>query len=184
MMEMDRRTFLRMGITPLVGLVAGMALYPIGGELEISVQKITGRPAGNAVLDGFIKKSCEDQPNPPECVQHFQFTGSEKVLTTVVGPIIEELILRAIPSLVLSKINQEDALGILVSGNGGVLMTKRELVVGAVHNLTLKGIDTETIPAPITLMGFAFWYLQRKFGILANTIAHSTNNTIAVSMMK
>lgn len=51
---------------------------------------------------------------------------------------------------------------------------------GALHNITEKGIDTRTIPASQTLGGMAHWYLQRKFGLLANTTAHFLNNAIAV----
>lgn len=55
------------------------------------------------------------------------------------------------------------------------------LVFAAVHNFGSDGFNTRVIPAPQFMGGLIFWVLQRRRGIVSNTMAHATVNFIAVN---
>lgn len=188
--EIDRRRFLRMGMGVCVGLATGAVSVPLTIQANESIQKITGRYEVNAGLEEWMAEFCKGQDiSQEECLK--RFVVEYEPLVTVIGPVFEEISFRAIPSMGLSMLNREDPVTTL-SGNGGVLLTRRELGVGiissvlfaGVHNLTRKGFDAETFPVTGVLFGSALWYLQRKFGLLANTLAHMTNNFIAAQLVK
>lgn len=190
---MDRRRFLKSGIGAILGMAVGATWIPVGSAITDVVQQTTGRPVTNKGLEEFMDKYCQDKPNPQACVEHLDLPYELEIYTTVVGPILEEAIFRAAPSALLSFVNSEDILETLSSGTRKPRMTKRELLLGTAtsllfglgHNFTTKGdLDSQTIPATSTLIGLSLWYLQRKFGFLANTLSHITTNSLAVALIR
>lgn len=189
MTEIGRREFTRMLVAPFVGFAAGALMVPVGDGLNQEMQKLTGHPTGNAGIQSLAEESCKNAPDPKKCVSDFQLSDTEKTAATLISPIFEEAICRVLPSLMVSHMQHErSSLGTLIHGTGGLGMTRRELGVGLIssivfgwgHNFTVRNeFDTNTIPIPLAAMGFGLWYLQRKFGVLANTIAHIVNNSLA-----
>lgn len=188
---MDRRTFLKISIALVAGAATGEVLRVLKNPVEKSVNRATGSPSGNAYIKQKVEEACKNNTYPQECTQNYEFSASHKVMGIVVSPILEELIFRATPSFILSSIENrenanviENAIADTFSGTGGLKMNRREILVGAItsllfggyHNVTESGLDTKTIPASETLGGIALWYLQRKFGVLANTSAHALYN--------
>lgn len=193
MLEMDRRKFLKGGGGALIGIVSGIICLPVYAGITSLAEQITRKPAGNTALEEFVKKSCQSNPNPQECLDHFDLPEGLEVIATVVGPTIEEAVFRATPSMVLSAVNKENISETLYYGTKELRMSRRELIVGTIssllfgwgHNLTMDGsLDTQTIPAASTLAGFSFWFMQRKFGFLTNTLSHITNNSLLLARMK
>jgi hypothetical protein len=185
MSEFDRRGFLKMGANIAAGVAVGEVLFSVKGNVNRGVEEITHHPTGNASDEKTITESCKNSLTPQECAQNYQFSPKEKLDTLVGGPLVEEGLFRAVPSCIVSwREKSKNPMEDVVRGTGGFGLSRRELIggvtssiaFGAVHNLTTKGIDTNTIPASQTFDGMVYWYLQRKFGIVANTIAHSFNN--------
>ncbi|MBX4205881.1 CPBP family intramembrane metalloprotease, partial [Candidatus Microgenomates bacterium] len=148
---------------------------------------------GNAAFKDKHKNDCVNSPNNGDCIENYKFTENEEVSITITGPIIEELICRAIPSILLSiKESSEDVEKEMIYGTGGLKMSKNEVVVGMItstifaelHNFTSQGFDVKNIPLPQFIFGSIAWYLQRKFGYFSNLSAHMLQNTIALVMMK
>lgn len=195
MREIDRRAFLRLSIGAVAGVASGTVLYVLNGLVIEGIQQTTGRRAGNVHLEDVLQEHCKSQDySEEECFKVAKQTLEDHEATvTVVGPIIEEVAFRVFPSFVLSSVNtNEDPISTTISGRGGLLLTRRELGVGVVstlmfagfHNITPRGLDTEAVPLPGIITGSALWYLQRKFGFLANILAHITNNSIAIQLIK
>lgn len=190
MSEIDRRTFLKVGATLAAGVAVGEFMVPVNIKVNEVLEEATGHPTGNAAIIQEIEASCKNADNPQACVQNYEFSTDDKVKGIVVAPIQEELIFRAVPSGIVSATeDREDPIADVLTGTGGFGMSRREfiggaassVIFGALHNITDKGIDTKTIPASQTLGGMVSWYLQRKLGIAANTIAHVVNNFKALS---
>lgn len=192
---MERREFLRISTGAVAGVVTGTVLLPLNISLSETIQQTTGRRTGNVGLVDILEEHCKSQNySEEECFKEVkQIVEDQKLLFTLVGPTVEEVAFRAMPSLALSLANQEEnPLSTTISGTGGLLLTRRELGVGLVssilfagiHSVTPRGFDTEASLIPGIISGSAFWYLQRKFGFLANTLAHITNNYIAVQLLR
>lgn len=185
MLEMDRRNFLKLGLSAAVGLGTGVFL-PVALIASVEgAEKLSGHPVGNAGIRAIIEDECENAPDKEKCIRDYKYPDSERISATIIAPLIEEGAFRAFPSFILSETEGEDNSDGLI--RGGLSMTRREiafgvissLLFGATHNFTRKGFDTNVIPAPQITAGFVFWYLQRKFGFVSNTIAHSATNFIA-----
>lgn len=195
MPEIDRRAFLRLSLGAAAGALTGMVLPPVSGLVMDGIQQTTGRRSGNIQLEEVVQEYCNSQNySEEECFKAAkQILEDNEVDIIVVFPIGEEVAFRVLPSLGLSSVNTaEDSISTTISGTGGLLLTRRELGVGVVstlifagfHNVTPRGFDTEAIPLHGIITGGTFWYLQRKFGFLANTLAHIVNNSIAMQLMK
>lgn len=185
MKEINRREFLRFATTITAGAAVGEFLPPVKEQVDEIVEEATGHPTGNAGFREEIAERCQNSENAQKCRENYEFPPADKVMGIVTGPITEEIYYRALPSAVLSKFEDTDHLfADILSGTGRLTMSRRELLFGAIsslvfgltHNITNKGFDTKTIPASLTLSGAVYWYLQRKFGVVANTLAHIWNN--------
>lgn len=190
MKEIDRRTFIKFGVSAVVGVVVEGLVNPIKPQINNFTERVTGLSAGNASLHQQIEDDCKNSPNPQECIENYEFSLPMKAYGIVVAPIQEEIVYRGMPSYFVSdKEGRQDPVSDILLGTGGIGMTRRELlfggissvIFGAVHNVTNKGIDLKTIPASQTFGGAIYWYLQRKLGIFANIFAHMTNNIKALS---
>lgn len=192
MAEFDRRAFLRMSIGAVAGIATGTISLPVSIGIAEGIQQATGMRVGNTHLEDAFAESCDDQGlSKAECFDEMKkvITKNEPFLT-VIGPVLEEGSFRAIPSFILSATDPEEDAMTTISGRSGSLLSRRELVAGVIstalfagmHSLTKEGL--EGIPAPQAVSGFSFWYLQRRFGFLANTLAHITHNSIATQIIK
>lgn len=183
MKEIDRRAFLKLGISCAAGVVAGEFMSFVGSPVEKAARKITNHPIGNSGTNQKIEIACENNENPQACAQNYRFTSSDKVRGTLFMPILEEGIFRAFPSYILSSIeDRKNPDYDVMLGTEGVGMTRREIMVGTISSLMFgilhnvggrkKFVDTRTIPVFQTMAGMGLWYLQRKFGVVSNTLAH------------
>lgn len=181
MKEIDRRAFLKLGISCAAGVVAGEFMSFVKRPVEKAAEEITGHPAGNARLNQKIENDCRNNEDPQVCAQNYKFTPSDKVRSILLNPIIEEVVNRAFPSLILSSVEKRKyPVYDVMLGTEGTRLTRREIIVGAIssvvfgalHNVGEKSIDTKTIPIFQTAGGMGLWYLQRKFGVVSNTLAH------------
>jgi len=185
MREMHRRTFIKAVATIGIGPVVAEISLPLEERANIAVNEMTGQPAGNAQIREKIEASCETSTDPQHCIETFQFTTQEKLVSVLINPPLEEVAFRGIPAKTLALIDdKQDTMAPVLYGSGEKLLTRRELfaglltsvIFGYAHNRTQNGIDTSTIPASQMIFGGACWFLQRKFGIVANSIAHSWHN--------
>jgi len=130
--------------------------------------------------------------NPRTCAVDAQTNATMVFQSVVEAPLLEESVQRGIPSVILDVATKQNPVRNFLQGTGGYRMDRGEFITGAIstalfaasHNVTDKGFDTHTIPAPQGILGAAAWYLQRKFGFLTNLLAHSTNNAITVGTTK
>jgi hypothetical protein len=177
--DSSRRSLLRFGATAAVGIVTAEAAIPLKIEVNKTVQEATGLDTGNAGMRNELPY-CEETVIDEACKPH---TIKDAVDQVILAPVLEEAIFRAAPSAIISR-GVEGEENAVIEGTGGLGMTRRELFVGAVssvgfaasHNILSSGVDTKTVPASQAVGGMVYWYLQRKFGFPANTIAHSWNN--------
>ncbi|MDD2823194.1 MAG: CPBP family glutamic-type intramembrane protease [Candidatus Daviesbacteria bacterium] len=187
MKEIDRRTALKICGAFAAGVVTGSISPDISIRINKQVGTVTGLPVGNAGILRQVEEACKDYPDQDNCIQNIQLSPVSKVLGVSLNPFAEEVAFRATPSIVLSVVEgNTDQLGadILCGLNDGYGLSRREFITGAIssllfgtsHNITNNGIDLKTIPASQTVCGFAYWYLQRKFGLVSNTIAHALHN--------
>ncbi len=169
--RVSRRNFLRMSGGIAAGVVVEEITVPVKQQLERGVSSITGHPTGNAQFD----KSAVDREIPSE----------EKIIHTVVPPVIEEPIFRGAPSYVLNTFEKsETPLKDVMTGTGGIGLTRKEVLTGGVmalvfaglHNKTEEEFDRKTIPVSQFLLGAETWYLQRKAGLPSAMVAHGWNN--------
>lgn len=191
MKEFNRRTFLKVGATLVTSVAVEELMAPVKVKINEDVEQATGQRAGNAGGYQEIEDACKDAANEQECFQSYQPPTVDKIIGIIVAPPQEELLFRGVPSGLVSASEHKDnpITDVLTGAGGGLGMTRRELLVGvgssvifgAVHNITNQGIDTKTIPASQTVGGIVYWYLQRKFGIAANTLAHAWNNFKAMT---
>lgn len=175
-----------MALAVPVGIACGNALLPISSEVNTKVEEVTGQPTGNAGVIEMAETACENKADPNACYETYDVPDDYKLSAVIIAPISEELVYRAIPSMIVDERDgrHQDRYQTLLHGTDYVLPTRNELIVGAissvvfglVHNLTSTGIDTRTIPASQTVGGFALWVLQRRFGSLSNLSAHAAFN--------
>lgn len=183
MKEINRRTFLKWGAAFGSGIVVGELCAPVGTKINKSVQQATGHQSGNAGDFEKIEKACGSLDNA--CAEDYQLSVAHKTYAVLVAPPMEELLFRAVPSGGVSEWMERESPGKdVLFGTGKIGITRRELLVGVAssvvfggaHNLTKEGIDIKTIPALQTVFGMVAWFLQRKFGFAANTVAHMWGN--------
>lgn len=191
MSEMSRRDFIKAALGVPIGVATGVALCPVADFTNRKTEEFTSHPSGNAIVMEKVQTACANDKDPAACERNYNFSLSDKILSTVVAPIEEEFIFRAVPSLLIdvTSPNEQPGFETLIHGTEHMKVTRKELIVGAisslmfgaVHNLTEKGVDTKTIPASQTVTGFVFWALQRRLGIASNIAAHSAINVVAVN---
>lgn len=183
--EMSRRSFLYAAGALAAGLAAGGLAHQLAQPVNDAVEEATGHPTGNANLQEALRDNCADGADVQICVEEQQKSLPYKVITRVLGPLLEEGVFRALPSAILSTLQGSREVEAEVKfGTGGVGMNRDELLVGgtsavvfaAYHNLTPSGVDTTTIPASQLADGMIYWYLQRKLGFASNTLAHAVFN--------
>lgn len=178
--RVERRDFLRMGLEVVAAVALESVSVPAKKKIEEVVTEVTGRSTGNANFK--TSSSCPDVGVRP-CNQAYR--PEEVLVHTIIPPIIEEPIYRAVPAYVLNKFEKnETPLRDVMTGAGGLGMTRREALVGVVtaglfalsHNVTAYGVDTRPIPVSQFLLGCETWYLQRKGGLPGAVVAHGVNN--------
>ncbi len=199
----SRRSFMinciRAGIAAGIGVVLAEAGIPVQVWMNETVEKSTGFKAQSSVPQEMLERHCRTTANEQACIDNLEYPEDIKFLGTYVGPIIEEVTFRGAPSHLVSRQEaSESPMGDVVMGTGGISMTRREILIGALssilfaggHNVQSddailpKGIDTNILPVTQGVFGFGFWYLQRKLGIFANTSAHIWNNFRTISWRK
>lgn len=178
-----------------VGIAVAEASIPVLDGFSSVVQSTTGVDTGNASSTERKKNACREAQDPHRCVTDYQYSTTEQLQGIVVAPILEESQFRALPSFVLDLADKtiegdrpEQAIKNVFMGTRGKSLSRRELIVGgvssvifgSVHNITDKGFDSHTLPAYQTAAGMIFWYLQRKLGVVSNTVAHMWNNARAM----
>ncbi|MBI4035980.1 CPBP family intramembrane metalloprotease [Candidatus Daviesbacteria bacterium] len=176
MPEIDRRRFVKAGLAIVAGIAVESAVLPIKVGAAVGLEKLSSQKAGNASIHS-------------ETEEGYSLTEYQRYQYQLGLPVTEELIFRAIPSYILSKREGVvDPFEETVRGTGGLRMTRREMIWGSAasvffalpHSITPKGFDTRIIPLPQFIGGLSKWYLQRKFGIIANISAHVFNNSLAI----
>jgi hypothetical protein len=178
MSEFDRRSLFKFAGKIATGVAAGEMYIRTAPHINDSASNITGLNVGNAAYNERIDASLlASEERKKETQMQFK--------AIVVAPIVEETSFRALPSALVSKREgSADATQDVLQGVGGTSMTRRELGVGfvssmlfgAAHNITNKGINTDTIPAAQTYLGAINWYLQRKLGLFTSITSHAMVN--------
>lgn len=190
MAEIDRRKFLKIGLAVAAGVGVESIMLPVKIGTAFALEQISKTETGNAYTNDKMKKDdCQNPDEQANCITKNAFSAGDRVLIQFTGPIFEEALFRTAPSLVLSKLEgAKDPIDEARYGTGGLGMTRREMIWGGVssavfailHNITPKGFDTRIIPAPQFLGGLSAWYLQRRFGIIANITGHIFTNSVAM----
>lgn len=185
---MDRRSFLRGAIGVGVGAGLGLFVTPhVAEHVNEGVSDVTGRPTGNASWDQMVKDACAEEKDPARCERDYEPTLDDKINAQVMAPVMEEVMFRGIPSFVLDAVTDDwnnDPVEVVAGGTEPFKFSRKELIVGAVsslvfgavHNITSKGVDTNTIPASQTADGFLYWCLMRRFGIASSMASHAAFN--------
>lgn len=184
--SISRRDFLRHGSSVTIGARVAIRLFPVEIVTILATDAIPGYESGNAGYGEAIEEGCKDQPDPKKCVEEWQPTTQDIVEAVIEAPVKEEAIYRLLPSVLLDTYGKgrQDATPVQES----LKLSRRELRTGLAtslvfaleHNRTATGFNTRTIPASQFLTGMAYWWLQRKHGVVANVTAHATGNAIAV----
>lgn len=192
----DRRGFLRSALGAGIGIGLGVVVTPrLSEAVNEKVADATGHPTGNASLEQRIENQCANEPNPSKCKSDYKFNPLERLQIEVVGPINEEIGFRGIPSFILDlsrKDTANDPTEVITGGTEPFSFDRKEalagvvssLLFGAMHNATEKGIDTKTIPASQTVLGYIFWCLTRRFGIASSMTAHVAHNHTVVKLLE
>lgn len=193
MREFDRRGFLKVGSFCAANVTVGRLMLPIGQQVNRAVEANTDFHAGNAYGRVKIEEECKNEPNPDSCAQDYDLSLVDKINRIALIPAEEEVVYRTLTSTIVSLTEgSEDIRSDVLKGTlrtkEDLGMSRREVIAGTVstvlfaarHNVTDKGFDTKTIPASQAVHGIVYWYLQRKFGVAANTIAHITNNFLTL----
>jgi len=186
MQELDRRTFLKLvGLGVVGSLALETGLYPVKQKAYELVEEHTDFQAGNAGGREAFEEKCGGSLNQAQCV--LDQIEEDKVVATLWAPMIEEALLRSLPSNILNALTnninpmqEEKSLSKYLAS-----ITKTEGIVGlltavtfaGLHNLTSRGFDTRTIPISQFIAGLEYWYLQRKFGYFSSFLAHSYHNS-------
>lgn len=181
-MGLSRREFLRMA----AGLAIGAGTAPLANDLARQIRIKTEEATGLTADSAGVRKQLEQRP---------KLSSDDKRQIVITGPIAEEGVYRAIPAAFASNDFVDNPGQEIFTGAENLRpFSRREIIFalvtaaffGVSHNFYSDpenervGFDTKTIPAPQTAFGVFYWYLQRKFGMPANTIAHMLNNYISV----
>lgn len=183
MKEVGRRQFLKLATAAIIGIATGQVVQPLKLELNKTVEQKTGIPAGNTDIRIMMEEECQGKPNEEECYENWKIPFKDRIIGVLVAPPIEEIVFRGIPSVLVSRWEKSaDPTLDLLYGVGGITLSRSELVGGVISSLIfggahmLDGLKVKTIPASQIFGGVVYWYLQRKFGIVANTLEHMVNN--------
>lgn len=186
--QLSRRAFLRRSGNVTAGAIVGIKILPAAILASAAADAVPGFDSGNAGLEEAIEQQCQQQPEAEECTGSYVPSNEEAFNISITAPIIEEAVFRLLPSRLYDRLfsNRPE------SNTKYMELSRREwvaggivsLLFGAVHNVTEKGFNTNTIPAAQTVMGLAFWKLQRTRGYTANTSAHAAINGSLVAVAK
>ncbi len=186
----SRRVFLKnaarfSGGIALAGTLPEIEL-PIARELNRITTETTGKQSGNSGFRDYVADQCKTSADAEQCRTDFLRSPATQLTTVVLGPINEEISFRVLPSFLVSITDKEteNPFKELAIGTGGFKFSRRELIAGAIstlafgflHNITDKGIDTNTIPSSQLFLGAVNWVLQRRFGMLAPILSHARFN--------
>ena len=191
----SRRDFLKSAARVSSGLVLASALpeieLPVARDLSRITTEATGKQSGNSGFRDYVAEQCKTSPDTQKCTTDFLRSPSTQLQTVIVAPVTEELYLRAFPSFLVSLTDNkvENPFKELAVGTGAFKFSRRELVAGALstltfgflHNITNRGVDTNTIPTPQLFLGAVNWVLQRRFGVLAPILNHARWNYKALN---
>lgn len=181
-MSFSRREFLKRATGLSLAAAAGSTKPVFLEKVNTTTEKLTGVPTGNPSL----REKFASNPN---------LSLLDKVRLVFSGPITEELVYRATPSFLASEqYDQEKIQAEVLNGVDNLRLSRREMMLAAVtsvlfgyaHNFyedknsgTIR-FEPHSIPAAQLASGGFYWYLQRKFGLPANTLAHMLNNFVAL----
>lgn len=187
--ECSRRTFFRLGLAFGAGIITERVMTPVKMAANDFTEKLTGHPAGNAGIVFMAEEACQNATDKDSCIANYRIPPNEIFKAAVETPLTEELLERTLPSAGLSAAEGRDNFirDVLVgTADTGIKLSRREVLVGAltatisalIHNIDIKGkkADFNFIPTSQFLGASAYWYLQRKLGIAANSTAHILNN--------
>jgi len=188
------KTFARVAAAPAVGIAAGEVTVRTLQQVIPVFEKKTHLKTGNAYTNDLEKEACGPTPSE-KCIKKFYARPEEKNTLVVQTPLFEETMCRAMPSMIVSSLEQQDnpdiqplketLLGTEVTRVG---LSRRELIGGAIssvvfgllHNISSENNETvihvKTVPFAQTVVGGVHWYLQRKLGIVAPIISHAWIN--------
>lgn len=182
MKELDRRSFLKLSAAATIGTFTGTFTPRLATEVDKSVENATGIRTGNAAAYHRQETHLNDTDSSTR-IGNTPMAVKAPIYTLV--SIEEEAIFRAAPSALLSHSeNGDNLMREVVYGTGHIGLNRREFFVGLItsglfgiaHNFIDGGVDTKTIPASQASGGLILWYLQRKFGFIANVSAHTLHN--------
>jgi hypothetical protein len=200
--KFNRRGALRLLMALPVGYAVGEVLPEVGKATD-AVTDSAGIQTGNPGLQDLVKKMTGNQSSDAKIPE------SLRPMVGFQGPIAEELAFRALPSAGITIFEERRAargeekipltrdqrvdialktVNDVMVGTSGYKLSRREMIVGAIstaffgatHNITPNGIDTKSVPAFQAVAGGILWYVNRKFGLVASSIAHMTNNLKAL----
>jgi hypothetical protein len=186
----SRRSFLKLVGGACTGAVVGSITPEAALKVDSAVHEVTGIRSGNANAHAMLDK-CADSGRS-DCNEP-QLTPQLELNATIIAPVVEEAMFRAVPSFKVSVNDKSrDPFADWVFGSGESSFTRRSVLAGTAssllfglyHNITVKGVDLKTIPASQAIVGGVLWCLQRRFGIAANTIAHMSHNYTALRRYK
>jgi|GEM_PF-2034162 len=157
MSEFSRRDFLRAGVGVAAGVVLGTEGQPAAIATQNKVHELTGETPGNAGVNNAI----QDEYGAVNAETTRKYAVANEHSITLTGPVIEEIIFRAVPSYWMDAHNNRKAEKLdpfkldidenmpmknVLFGHGLAAPTAQEVGMGLLtatafaytHNLTLK----------------------------------------------
>jgi hypothetical protein len=160
MSEFSRRDFLRAGLGVAGGIALGATGQPVAIETQNKVHEWTGEAPGNAGVSEAIKDTYGEVN--AETMRKYAVANERSI--TLTGPVIEEIIFRAVPSHWIDAhtnkkaeksdpfkldIDKDMPMKNVLLGHGVATPTAQEVGMGILtatafaymHNITAKNID-------------------------------------------
>jgi hypothetical protein len=164
----ERRALIRAGAIGAAGLIFGYVSRPVERQIDGDVERFTDFTSGD--LRG------DEQRAKPSSLQD-----------TAIQAGVEEVVFRAFPAFVASwrgKLRLDKPIKDVTFGvsNNQELVTRREVIAGGLSTLAYEVYSNitdagsipsfEKVPVSPAFRGIGLWVLQRKFGVVANTVAN------------
>lgn len=161
-------------------------------ELSDTVEEslaMTGAVLGASILmNNKYAKLWTGNSGSQEIVDKYRKNKLKTASLVVVGaPVAEELIFRGLPAI--GGTGMKPVRGIISTylfGKIHQLKTKAPATnaLGEVENKS-QGVewDQNRVPVPQYALGALYWMIARKRGVKHSTVAHATNNAVAISLL-
>lgn len=189
--QVARRDLLRTTVGIMVGAGLGAKGYEVTSEVADIAEGATGLKSGNG----------RTTPYQNSAVAGYGASGHEIIETkerieldpsdityrqAVYVGMSEEFAFRLLPSFFGGENDEEEEMVVGMSRREVIAGALSSLYFGVHHNLLPSEgrFRTDILPLHQTTMGFAWWWMQRRFGYVANATSHAVNNVSALRKVK